>query len=225
MHLLDNPVWHALTGPQQKVAEGTSRAARYQPGVAPFSALPDEPDGASWDDLRALLGRGDIAVLFGEPRDTPADWDELFRLPTLQMIATHVEPAVAPNVVSLATDDVDDMLALVGRTHPGPFERRTIELGDYLGVRDDHGVLVAMAGMRMRAPGHTEISAVCTDSHLRGRGIASALVRDLVGRILDRGDTPLLHVLETNVSAIRVYEALGFTARRGNVVVGFRPPP
>jgi predicted GNAT family acetyltransferase len=113
---------------------------------------------------------------------------------------------------------------LVGRTHPGPFERRTIELGDYLGVRDEKGALVAMAGMRMRVPGYTEISAVCTDEAARGRGLASALVRDLVGRILDRGETPVLHVMTTNVSAIRVYDQLGFTPRREQDVIGLRPP-
>ncbi|MEY2404896.1 MAG: hypothetical protein QOD38_2447, partial [Acidimicrobiaceae bacterium] len=109
-------------------------------------------------------------------------------------------------------------------THPGPFERRTIELGEYIGVRDDAGVLVAMAGMRMQVPGYTEISAVCTDESVRGRGLASTLVRDLVGRILDRDETPVLHVMTTNVSAIRVYDRLGFTVRREQDVIGLRPP-
>jgi predicted GNAT family acetyltransferase len=76
----------------------------------------------------------------------------------------------------------------------------------------------------MRAPGHTEISAVCTDEAARGRGLAGALVRDLVGRILDRGETPMLHVMTTNVSAIRVYDQLGFTIRREQDVIGLRPP-
>jgi predicted GNAT family acetyltransferase len=140
------------------------------------------------------------------------------------MVATTVTPAPAADAGRLGPDDVDDMLALVGRTHPGPFERRTIELGDYIGVRDEAGSLVAMAGMRMRAPGHTEISAVCTDEVARGRGLASALVRDLVGRIVDRGETPMLHVMTTNVSAIRVYDQLGFTVRREQDVIGLRPP-
>jgi predicted GNAT family acetyltransferase len=140
------------------------------------------------------------------------------------MVATDVEPATAPDAQLLGPDDVDDMLALVGRTHPGPFERRTIELGDYLGVRDETGRLVAMAGMRLRLPGHTEISAVCTDEAARGRGLASALVRDLVGRILDRGETPVLHVVTTNAGAIGVYDQLGFTLRREHEVIGLRPP-
>jgi predicted GNAT family acetyltransferase len=65
---------------------------------------------------------------------------------------------------------------------------------------------------------------VCTDEAVRGRGLASALVRDLVGRILDRGEMPLLHVVTTNVRAIRVYDQLGFTLRREQEVIGLRPP-
>jgi predicted GNAT family acetyltransferase len=65
---------------------------------------------------------------------------------------------------------------------------------------------------------------VCTDEAARGRGLASALVRDLCGRILDRGETPMLHVLASNTSAIRVYDQLGFTVRREQDVIGLRPP-
>ena len=223
MHVLDNPVWHALTGPQQKVADARSAAARYDPDVAPFAAVPDAPTAGSWDDLRELVGHGGAAVLV-RPLAVPDGWAELFRLPCAQMVATTVEPAHAADASVLGPSDVEDMLALVGRTHPGPFERRTIELGDYLGIRDDTGTLVAMAGVRMQLPGYTEISAVCTDEGARGRGLASALVRDLVGRILDRGATPMLHVVTTNAGAIRLYGQLGFTLRREQDVIGLRPP-
>jgi ribosomal protein S18 acetylase RimI-like enzyme len=224
VHVLDNPVWHALTGPQQKVADLRSAAARYEPDVAAFSAVPDVPTDGTWDDLRDLVGVGGAAVLFMKPPNVPDGWEELFALPTVQMVAATVEPAAAAVAELLGSDDVSDMLALVGRTHPGPFERRTIELGDYIGVRDADGILIAMAGMRMQLPGYTEISAVCTDEAARGRGLASALVRDLCGRILDRGETPMLHVLASNTSAIRVYDQLGFNVRREQDVIGLRPP-
>jgi ribosomal protein S18 acetylase RimI-like enzyme len=224
VHLLDNPVWHALTGPQQKVAEGGSGALRYDPEVAAFAAVPDEPATTTWDDLRDLVGPLGPAVLFVRPAGVPDGWEELFQLPTLQMVANGVEPMNDERARLLDANDVDDMLALVGRTHPGPFERRTIELGDYLGIHGDDGTLIAMAGMRMCLPGYTEISAVCTDEAARGRGLASALVRDLVGRILDRGDTPILHVMATNVGAIRIYDGLGFETRREQDVIGLRPP-
>jgi len=224
MHVLDNPVWHALTGPQQKVAEGSANASRYEPDVSVFAAVPDEPPPSTWDELRTLVGAGGVAVLFAEPADLPSTWDRLFRIPCLQMLGTDVELGTCPDAVTLGPDDVDDMLGLVERTRPGPFGRRTIELGDYLGVRDDDGALVAMAGMRMHAPGWMEISAVCTDAKVRGRGLASSLVRDMVGRIRDRGESPLLHVAEDNVGAIPIYESLGFRTRLRTEIIGARAP-
>ena len=114
------------------------------------------------------------------------------------------------------------MLALVERTRPGPFLPRTIELGTYLGVRDD-GVLVAMAGERLHPPGWTEISAVCTDPAARGRGLATRLVRALVHGIRARGEQPFLHAAADN-PAIGLYESLGFRHRRGVTFAAARVP-
>jgi ribosomal protein S18 acetylase RimI-like enzyme len=224
VHVLDNPVWHALTGPHETVAERRFGASRYVPDVAAFSAVPDEPTASTWDDLRDLVGAGGVAVLFTRPAHVPDGWEQVFGSPTTQMVAGDLEEAPARDAQLLGPDDVPEMLDLVGRTHPGPFERRTVELGDYLGIRDDTGALVAMAGMRLRPPGYTEISAVCTDEHVRGRGLATALVRDLVGRIRGRGETPMLHVMTSNVTAISVYLGLGFTVRREQDVIGLRAP-
>ena len=88
--------------------------------------------------------------------------------------APRADPARFP-IVTLGLDDVPDMLDLVDRTEPGPFTPKTIELGTYLGVRVD-GALIAMAGERMRPPGYTEVSAVCTDPAFRGQGLAAYLV-------------------------------------------------
>jgi predicted GNAT family acetyltransferase len=119
--------------------------------------------------------------------------------------------------------DVPEMLALVERTRPGPFFERTIELGGYVGVRRG-GALVAMAGERMRPPGYAEISAVCTDPAYRAQGLGAGLVKFVARSIGARGETPMLHVIEDNVSAIRVYERVGFTTRTVIDVVGARAP-
>jgi predicted GNAT family acetyltransferase len=63
-------------------------------------------------------------------------------------------------------------------------------------------------------PGWTEISAVCTDEDYRGRGLASRLVNAVTVGVLERGDTPFLHVRPENIAASRVYEHLGFKERR-----------
>jgi predicted GNAT family acetyltransferase len=115
------------------------------------------------------------------------------------------------------------MLELVARTEPGPFLPRTIELGSYLGIRR-RGALVAMAGERLHPPGWTEISAVCTDVAFRGQGLAGRLVRAVAAGIRARDETPFLHSVATNTTAIRLYEALGFRLRRQVTILLARVP-
>jgi ribosomal protein S18 acetylase RimI-like enzyme len=211
---LDNPVWHALTGPQARFSEGSSLALRYQPDVAAFSALPDEAGADAWNSLAALVGPAGAAVIFRpSPLDIPSDWVVPIRMDSLQMVATEKFGEPDSTFSPLGADDVAEMLALVLRTRPGPFARRTVELGTYLGLRSETGQLVAMAGERVHPAGHTEISAVCTDADVRKQGLATRLMRAVAAGIEAREETPMLHVLADNHSAIRVYEALGFEVR------------
>jgi ribosomal protein S18 acetylase RimI-like enzyme len=211
--VLDNPVWHALTGPHARFARGDGGALRYPPDVAPFMALPDEPDAAAWDALATLVGPGGGALIFrNPPLEPPAGWEVTPALRALQMVATKPIGAIDNEFIELGAADVPEMVALVERTRPGPFFERTRELGVYLGARDDDG-LFAMAGERIRGPGFTEVSAVSTDDRARRQGYATRLVRAIGSIIETRGDAPMLHVLAENESAIRVYAEIGFETR------------
>jgi len=121
------------------------------------------------------------------------------------------------------------MLELATLTKPGPFGSRTHELGTYLGIRrpvservdeqigervDEKEKLVAMAGERLKVPGYTEVSAVCTHPEHTGYGYAGTLMTEVMRRILARGETPFLHVREDNLRAIALYQRLGFKTRR-----------
>jgi GNAT superfamily N-acetyltransferase len=223
MHPLDNTAWHALTGPHAPFAEGDGLARRYDHEVSVFAALPDVPTREAWEALRELVGPGNLAVLFRDSVRTPAGWRELFRLPTLQMTSPRATGRRDERIRPLTDADVDEMCALVERCRPGPFCRRTIEFGNYLGIRE-RGALIAMAGQRLRVDGHTEISAVATEEGARGRGLAEALVRALVSDISARDEGPFLHVAADNTGAIRLYEKLGFTTRRHVEAVGLLAP-
>jgi predicted GNAT family acetyltransferase len=137
------------------------------------------------------------------------------------MDGTAVEPAADAELTPLRPSDVPEMLALVGRTRPGPFLPRTIEMGTYVGLRRG-GSLVAMAGQRLNPAGWTEISAVCTEAELRGQGIGTRLVRAVSAAIRDREERPFLHAAATNVGAIRLYRSLGFELRRTVSFTGVR---
>ena len=227
---LDDPVGESLRGAHAHLARRVGRAATYLPEVATFAAVSAVPDAAEWDDLARLLGRGELADMFSAPAAPPPDWEPVFVLDGLQMLwRGGADPGDLHDrdgdgdVVELGADGVPEMLDLVARTRPGPFRPRTREMGAYLGIREN-GRLVAMAGERLRPPGWTEISAVCTAPEARGRGHAARLVRALTARIEARGERPFLHVAEENTGAIALYERLGFEVRKQVTFRGFRVP-
>ncbi len=212
-HVLDDPVGASLRGPHAHLAQRHGRARRYPPDVAPFHALPDEPDADAWADLARLAGPDALVLLVGVAVPPPDGWEVVREIAGVQLVDDGPVTAPDPEAVRLGPADVPEMLALVERTRPGPFLPRTVELGTYLGLRRD-GELVAMAGERLHPPGWTEISAVCTDPGYRGQGLAGRLVRAVAVGIRARGDVPFLHAAADNHAGIRLYERLGFTHRR-----------
>ncbi|GAA3960362.1 GNAT family N-acetyltransferase [Actinoplanes auranticolor] len=221
MHVLDNPAWAALTGPHAHLAERHGRSARYPADVSPFAAVDDPADPAAWRDLAALAGTAYEPLLAAPGLAGPAGWTHVRGIPGVQMIGPAVRGAPDPEALVLTADDVPEILDLVQRTRPGPFGKRTPELGTYLGIRRD-GVLAAMAGERLRLDGWTEVSAVCTDPAYRGAGLATRLIGAVIAGIRARGEVPFLHAAGTNTGAIRLYEQLGFTLRTPIVFAAYR---
>ena len=222
--VLDDPVGESLRGRHAHLARRVGRAVTYLPDVSTFAAVSTDPDPVRWADLAELLGRGEFADMFSCPVLPPSDWEPVFVLEGRQMIRPGGIPGeVDDDTVVLGADSVPEMMDLVERTRPGPFRSRTPELGTYLGIREK-GTLVAMAGERLRPPGWTEISAVCTAPEARGQGHAARLVGALAARIEARGEGPFLHVAEANTGAIALYEKLGFVTRKHVTFRGFRTP-
>ena len=209
MDVLANPVWAALTGPHAHLAERHGDAIRYEQDHCQFHALAGPH---AWADLATLAGPGARVFMSGPFLDLPPGWTPEHLIPGIQLAGDRAESAADPEAVELSGDDVPEVLDLVARTGPGPFRKRTVEMGRYLGIRRE-GRLVALAGERMRLPGWTEISAVCTDPSYRGQGLAGRLVRAVTAGIRDRGDRPFLAVMATN-PALRLYRSLGFEVTR-----------
>jgi GNAT superfamily N-acetyltransferase len=230
-HPLDNAVWAALTTEQEPWAEVCGTARRYPVDVCVFTGV-DVLDGRGWADLAGLVGPAAGTALFrASVPEPPPGWTVHHRGHGHQMLvsAAALEPSVAtidpPIIRRLTMADVGEALALVELARPGPFAERTIEMGRYWGHFDPDDRLLAMAGERMHLTGHTEISAVCTHPDARGRGLAAELTRHVARAILDRGETPFLHVAEGNDAAHRVYERLGFRRRRTVEFAFVESPP
>lgn len=219
---LDNPVWHALEGPHRIHAFGSGIARHYPRDMAPFSAIAERSE-AAYADLAAGLPANTEARLFSPIRDPlPNGWEEIGCVPMLQMAAAR-PPAVATGpVIMLSEADVPAMFELVAAAQPGPFGKRTPLLGRYLGIREGDR-LVAMAGERLRLPGHVELSAICVHPEVRGKGHAAALTQALMRLAFEGGEVPFLHVRRDNVAAATLYKCLGFETRREIVVMWRRP--
>ena len=212
--VLDNPLWSCLTTRHAHLAQGGALARRYPADFSVLAAIPDSaPENSA--ALHALVGVGDDIAVGGPHLPTfPEGWETDPQIRIVQMIRRHPVPLPEreATVAMLAAPDVDDMLALVELTRPGPFRRRTVELGNFLGIRRE-GRLLAMAGERMWIGDYREVSAVCTHPDAQGQGLARTLITHVVNRMLQLGQTPFLHVEAGNVTAIALYRALGFAER------------
>lgn len=218
--VLDRPVWHSLGGPQRALDVGEGGIRRLDPAYGPFAAAtPDTEHG-----LCNHLHGGEIWLV--EPRavTAPDGLRVLKEAPLLQMIADgaigHSDDA---EIVALGAGDAAEMAELALATEPGPWAAQTWRYGQFYGIRVD-GRLAAMAGERMRPARHfAEVSGVCTWPEFRGQGLAARLIRKVMAGMAARCEVPYLHSYASNASAIRLYESLGFRARREMVATLLGP--
>jgi ribosomal protein S18 acetylase RimI-like enzyme len=214
VHELDNPIWAALTTRHREFAKGNGdgRALRYPREVAPFIAV-STGDAGLPVDISSLVEPGELFYLVGPAPALPDLFKVEQRAVIVQMIWTGgLAPAAQLPVKVLSERDTPAMMELTSLVFPGFFRQRTPQMGRYLGIFDGE-TLVALSGERMRMEKHQEISAVCTRPNYTGRGYARGLVLQLVNEILQRGDTPFLHVGENNTHARLIYDRMGFTVR------------
>jgi predicted GNAT family acetyltransferase len=215
---LDHPIWEALTSRHADLARSHGAARRYPGTVAPFAAV-REPTPAAFADLAQLVAPEEhIALVTAEPLSVPAGWQVFRNRRIEQMVCTELRAESGLSggsdspFLELGPSDVPEMLALTAATEPGPFLPETIRMGQYFGVRSDDGMLIAMAGERLKLGGFTEISAVCTHPDFRGRGHARRLVAFLAARTLREGRVAFLHVKNENTAKV-LYKKLGFSVR------------
>jgi len=214
MSELDNPIWSSLTSVFARLAEGSGKARRFPPAITSLAAVSEETKEA-FLDLANTLAVGERCGLFlNLKHEVPESFALFFAAELFQMECKKLLSVPTIEFLELLENDVPDMVRLAKLTEPGPFGTRTIELQNYIGVRNEMGELIAMTGQRCQSETFTEISAVCVHPDHRGKGLAKALVSEVCQRILAANKTPCLHVLPNNESAIKSYRALGFEVRR-----------
>jgi ribosomal protein S18 acetylase RimI-like enzyme len=210
-HPLDNPVWEALNGKQAEYAIKGEGVLKYRPDVFVFAGIPNDSPN-SIEKVAELHQKGDMMGLMGFKLDIEPHFKRVFDVQAYQMLTDKVPEYKSVDYVKLTKDDSPQIAELVELTKPGPYRPNVIELGNYMGIKEDDK-LVAMVGERVKLDGYTEVSLVCTHPEYRGKGYAKSLSGVVIEDIIDNGDLPFLNVMKHNTAAFNLYKKLGFTTR------------
>jgi predicted GNAT family acetyltransferase len=212
-HMLDRPIWNALSTRHAALAEGGDLARRYALDIHPFACSRDN----SPESVRALAdiaAPGETLVfLQADEFILPPGFTMTLTSFGVQMVAERHMPLVEDErIEKLGEADAAEMLELATLTKPGPFTLKAQALGDFWGVKEN-GRLIAMAGERLKLDGMTEVSGVCTHPDFQGKGLGRLMTLYAAGKISARGEQPFLHTYATNAVAIGLYESIGFRLR------------
>jgi predicted GNAT family acetyltransferase len=163
----------------------------------------------------------------GQNFPLPAELTPEETLDCFQMVIpeTVASPASQTDIVPLSRADSHDMVALTTLAFPGFFRERTCEMGTYYGVRSNEGELIAMGGERLRLHHFSEVSGVCTHPYHRGKGLAAAIIWQLIRQHRRGGTVSWLHVGCANANAIELYHRMGFDIVRKLILTRIRRKP
>jgi predicted GNAT family acetyltransferase len=207
-------VWHALGGLQSGFNAGTDKLRYFPADISPFVALDN------WDEVERQLLSDELPggrlffVMLERKVIIPDTFQIKVTMPLYQMVCDDLKPAfTATRTRAMTHEDVPKMLELTGLTKPGPFYANTMAFGNYIGMFEGDQ-LIAMGGERLKVPGYTEVSAICTHPAYQGRQLATHILSAVSQGIVDRGEIPFLHTKIDNAPAIRVYEKLGYRVSR-----------
>jgi ribosomal protein S18 acetylase RimI-like enzyme len=216
-HLLDNIVWHALSGPQKKFSVGAVDIRRFARGFSPIIGFADS-DSPSFNSLVPFCEPGEHFYCGEWSGTAPKGWQIEEESTMFRMVWDGAMPSGdGDGAIQLGSQHAAQAFELATLTRPGPFGLRTIELGDYFGFFEGER-LIAMGGERLYAGSYREISGVCTHPEFQGRGLARRLMNKLIRRQLQRNETPFLHVMRDNRIARELYKRMGFRDYRETVV-------
>lgn len=210
-HKLDNPVWYSVSETHKDFGIDFGTIKFYHPDYCPFGGI------FALENIENPISEyAKLVNNFHIIGQKPIVLDNLkidHELICLQMIIhDKIEGDIVDEIVKLEEEHLDDLLGLVKIVYPEYFKKKTAELGNYYGIYKNNQ-LVAVTGERMQMDDYTEVSAVITHPDHTGKGYAKQLVTHTANAIFAKNKTPFLHVAESNIGAIKLYEKLGFETR------------
>jgi ribosomal protein S18 acetylase RimI-like enzyme len=209
---LDNPVWYSLVESHCDFSLNYDNLKCYHPDYCPFGGFEENKDiSKSIDDYAKKTSN--FFIVGGKPK-LPISLEMKKELICSQMVIhDKINLNIHEEITALNNTHEVDLFELVNLVQPGYFKMKTASLGDYFGIYKD-GELVAVAGERMKMNNYTEVSAIVTHPLHIGQGYAKQLITHTVNNIFTQNKMPYLHVVESNINAIALYEKLGFVQRR-----------
>ncbi|QGK75204.1 GNAT family N-acetyltransferase [Flavobacterium sp. SLB02] len=209
---LDNPVWNSLSEIHKGFVTDYKGTKFYNPDYCPFGGFINSQSTLDASDQYAVLAENFFIV--GEKPQIANSLKIVKELVCLQMIIYNkIEVSITEDIVKLTQENNDQLVHLVNLVQPGYFKNKTASLGNYYGIFKQKQ-LVAITGERMKMNDFTEVSAIITHPDHTGKGYAKQLIAHCVNNIFSENKTPYLHVVESNIGAIALYEKLGFVTRR-----------
>ncbi len=194
---LDNPVWHSLNENHKSFSISFGKLGCYQPDACPFAGYAGGPEiSPEIEEYSKLINN---FFIVGERPEFPRNLKLARELVCLQMVLDRsLDLEIHENIVVLNNQHEKETFDLVNLVQPGYFMARTINLGNYYGIFKN-GILVAVAGERMKMDGFTEVSAIVTHPDHTGNGYAKQLIAHTTSKIFEEKKLPYLHVSETNL--------------------------
>lgn len=110
-------------------------------------------------------------------------------------------------------ENVDEIQGLFDASYPGNwFDPRMVETGQYVGVRDETGKLVGVAGIHVYSAEYkiAALGNITILPELRGQGLGTKVTAGLCKQLLNTVNHIGLNVRSDNAAAIRAYEKIGF---------------
>ncbi len=210
---LDNPVWNSLNEIHENISIEFDGIKFYNPSYCPFGGFTK-----SNNLINSINEYSNLVDNFYVVGEKPLFSNLLTLNKNLicnqMLLKKPIDIEDREQIIELKTKQHKTALFdLVNMVQPGYFSNRTSDLGKYFGIYKKDK-LIAVTGERMKMTEFTEVSAVVTHPKHTGKGYAKQLIKQTTNQIFKENKIPYLHVAESNIGAIKLYEKLGFTTRR-----------
>lgn len=210
---LDNPVWNALNETHQYLCQEYGDVRFYDSDYCPFGGFISTDNLV--EGINAYSNQTNNFYIVGEkPLFSPHISLKKNLITNQMLVENPIDIEIIEHIVELkSVQQKEDLFDLVDLVQPGFFKLKTADLGQYYGIYKADK-LIAATGERMKMNAFTEVSAVVTHPNHTRKGYAKQLIKHTTDQIFGENKLPYLHVTDTNIGAIKLYEKLGFATRR-----------